>query len=741
MNRPNPNHADAEPKGTDNPVVWRCAVPSPLRQLLDYLPAPDSVAAPGARVKVPLGKRQLIAVVIEVTRDAAVDAARLRRAEAVLDTSPLLDASLLALIRWVAHYYVHPLGEVAPLSLAPRERRGEPPAATGEPGLTLTLRGRGLPAQALRKAPKQALLLSLLQQGPQTLTALKAAGISGTIVRELLSKALAERCELTPPGHWSARAPLEANAEQQAAIDAISDQLGSFSCHVLQGVTGSGKTEVYLQLIAETVRRGQQALVLLPEIALTPQMLERFRARFTALVVELHSGLADGARDRNWAAARKGEAAVVIGTRSAVFVPLAQPGLIIIDEEHEATFTQQDGLRYSARDVAVKRAQLCGCPIVLGSATPSLETLDNIERGRFHRHRLSQRAGGATLPEREVLDIRGLALEAGLSEPLMAAVQQTLAAGNQALLFLNRRGFAPALSCHDCGWVADCQHCDARMTIHRQPPRLQCHHCGSQSPLPRQCPQCLSGRLLAAGVGTEQTEQTIRQRFTEQAVYRVDSDVVRTRSAMATLRDELAREEPAVLVGTQMLAKGHDFPAVTLVGVVDADGLLFSPDFRGEERLLQLLTQVAGRAGRGDRPGRVLIQTRHPDHPLIEGLLEQTYEQQATALLAERRQRGLPPAGALAVLRADSSQREHGLEFLKRVAEGAAEQLAPCRLVGPLATPMARRAGMSRCQLVISGPSRSAVGAAVRTLVNVAASIKTPPRTRWFADVDPVDPI
>lgn len=722
-------------------MVWRCAVPSPLRQLLDYLPATDADVTPGCRVRVPLGRRSVIAVVMEVTSTPAIDPAKLRPAEAVLDNEPLLDNWLLALVAWVAHYYVHPPGEVAPLTLAPRERRGEPPAATGEPGLALSLRGKGLPEGALKKAPKQALLLKQLQQGPQTLTAIKHAGVSSAIIRELLAKKLAERCNLPPDQQWSTNPGLAANAEQQEAITAIGQQLGRFGCHVLQGVTGSGKTEVYLQLIAEIVRRGQQALVLLPEIALTPQMLERFRERFAAPVIELHSGLSDSARDRNWAAARRGEAAVVIGTRSAVFTPLAKPGLIIIDEEHEATFTQQDGLRYSARDVAVKRAQLSQCPVLLGSATPSLETLDNIERGRFQRHRLSQRAGAAKMPQREVLDIRGLALDAGLSEPLMTAVQSALLAGNQTLLFLNRRGFAPALSCHDCGWVADCRHCDARMTVHRQPPRLQCHHCGFQSPLPRQCPSCGAGRLLASGVGTEQTEQAIRRRLSEFPVHRVDSDAVRTRSAMADLRQELARGEPAILVGTQMLAKGHDFPAVTLVGVVDADGLLFSPDFRGEERLLQLLTQVAGRAGRGQRPGRVMIQTRHPEHPVIESLLSQSYEQQAATLLAERRQRGLPPAGALALLRADSSEREQGLKFLEAVAATAAGQLHPCKIVGPLGTPMARRAGMSRSQLVISGPSRATVGAAARTLVAIAETIKTPPRTRWFVDIDPVDPI
>ncbi len=680
-------------------------------------------------------------LIVEVCASSEVDPGKLRAAEALLDSHPLLDPPLLQLLNWVAGYYIHPPGEVLQLALAPRERRGEPPAATGIPGLKLSLRGSGLPDGALKRAPKQAMLLKQLQAAPLSLDATRELGISSAVVRELIDKGLAERCDLHPPAHWDSRDALTANPEQRLAIDAIVGTLGEFCCHLLQGVTGSGKTEVYLQAISATLAQGRQALVLLPEIALTPQMVERFRARFAAPVVELHSGLSDGVRDRNWAAAREGHAAIVIGTRSAVFTPLLKPGLIVVDEEHETTFTQQDGLRYSARDVAVKRGQIYGIPVVLGSATPSLETLDNVERGRFRRSLLTARAGQATLPDREIIDIRALALEGGASNALLNAVRDTVDRGEQALLFLNRRGFAPSLTCHDCGWTAECQHCDARMTIHRRPARLQCHHCGAGNHLPASCPSCHSRRLVAAGVGTEQAEQVIASHFSDQPIYRVDSDSVRTRQAMVSLREQLAEQRSGILIGTQMLAKGHDFPNVTLVGVVDADALLFSPDFRGEERLAQLVTQVAGRAGRGQRPGRVLIQTRHPEHPLMAGLLTADYESQARLMLAERRQRGLPPAGALALLRADSKRAADGIAFLAQLGHAAAPtQLAGCRLVGPLATPMARRAGMSRAQLVISGPSRTAVGAATRHLVSVAQTLKSS-GVQWFADVDPIDPI
>lgn len=738
----NPRQSAAVAAPTSStPQIWRCAVPSPLRQLLDYLPAPGAPGKPGCRVRVPLGRRTVVGIIVEITGESALPAQQLRPAEALLDTEPLLSVALLQLLRWVSDYYIHPPGEVLPLGLSPRERRGEPSAPVGVPGLQLTLHGKGLPQGALSRAPQQAKLLAALQQGPASLSQLSELGISQAVIRQLLQKSLAARCDIAPARRWSARQPLAANSEQQAAIDAIALSFGRFACHLLQGITGSGKTEVYLRLCAETIASGHQALVLLPEIALTPQMLERFRERFAAPVVELHSNLGDSVRDRNWACARDGHAAVVIGTRSAVFTPLQNVGLIIVDEEHESSFTQQDGLRYSARDVAIKRGQINDCPVVLGSATPSLETLANVYRQRFQRHQLTARAGVAQLPGRKIIDIRGLALDAGLSTPLIEAMTTTLEAGEQVLLFLNRRGFAPALTCHDCGWVGECRHCDARMTIHRQPPRLQCHHCGAEQFIPATCPDCASRRLLAAGVGTEQTEIALGRHFTQVPIHRVDSDTVRTRSAMSALREALAPGNPALLVGTQMLAKGHDFPHVTLVGVVDADALLFSPDFRGEERLLQLLVQVAGRAGRGERPGQVLIQTRHPEHPLMQGMLTHSYEQQANLLLRDREQRRLPPYGALALLRADSPTRQTGMDFLDEVARQAKQRDLGCSVVGPLGTPMARRAGMHRTQLVIHGGERRIVGAAVRQLAAIADNIKRPARLRWFIDVDPVDAI
>ena len=732
-----------------SPKVLRCAVPTPLRKSLDYMPPADGTEMqlkPGMRLQVPLGSRLLTAVLIDIHETPAVALQRLRHAEQVIDTAPLLDEQQLTLMSWVASYYLHPIGEVFALALSPCERRGEPPAASGTAGLQLSLRGKGLPSGALSRAPKQAALLAALQKQASPLEAIEAQGISKAVIRELLAKSLIERCEIAPEQCWQTRPGLTLNSEQQQAVSALHDSLGHYSAHLLEGVTGSGKTEVYLQAIAGCIARGEQALVLLPEIGLTPQMVERFRQRFDAPIIVLHSGLSDRERDRGWSAARRGEAAVIIGTRSSIFCPVARLGLIVVDEEHDNAYAQQDGLRYSARDVAVKRAHLHHCPIILGSATPSLETLDNAWRGRYRHHTLAQRAGGAVPPGVNILDIRGLALHGGISPTLQDAITATLARNEQVLLFINRRGFAPSLLCHDCGWVADCQHCDARMTVHRQPASLRCHHCTARKPLPAQCPNCQSRRLVSAGLGTEQVEQALLASFPATPIYRVDSDTMTQRGAMQQLRDALETDQGVLMVGTQMLSKGHDFPRVTLVGVLDADSMLFNPDFRGEERLLQLLTQVGGRAGRAQHMGQVIIQTRQPDHPLITQVLRTDYQTLARQLLVLRSQQGLPPHGAVAAIRCDSRQLNQGLDFLQQVRCEASPASSPQqhrghrRVIGPLPAAMARRAGLYRSQLIIMAENRVELGHTIRTLVAYADSLKKPAGLAWFVDIDPVEP-
>ena len=723
-----------------DPVILRCAVPSPLRRPFDYRPPADwtGVARPGARVSVPFGQRAVTAIVLSVVSESPVEESKLRPATALLDEHPLYTTAQLSLLSWAAGYYQHPIGEVMPLGLSPGERRGKPERETGQAGLRLTSRGQGLPEGAPHRAPKQAALVTRLGAGAVTLAELTNEGFSRSVIRALMDHSLAEICEVTPDAHWHVHSPpLPANSEQQGAIDAIVATLGTFSVHLLYGVTGSGKTEVYLQAIADCLLRDQQALVLLPEIALTPQTQARFEARFDAPVVTLHSGMGDAERDRAWGAARQGRAAVILGTRSSVFVPLRKPGLIVVDEEHDAAFVQQDGFRYSARDVAIKRGQLEQCPVVLGSATPSLESWHNAELGRYHRHYLTERAGAGSLPMQRRIDISGLELSAGLSAEMLLRIEQTLTQGHQVLVFLNRRGFANALLCHDCGWSSDCVDCDARMTLHKTPPGLHCHHCDRRSALPRHCPRCQSERLVGSGIGTQQTEALLAERFAEFPVIRVDSDTMSGRQAMPALIERLASGEPVLMIGTQMLSKGHHFPHVTLVAVVDADALLFSPDFRGEERLLQLLTQVGGRAGRDETPGEVLIQTRHPEHPLVQQL-DAPYHTALPALLHHRAQAGLPPHGALGVIRCDSQNRQEGLAFLSQIRKGA-PNLAGSHTIGPVPAAMARRKNRYRCQLVISASNRAALAKIMASLIAAAESTKHPRHLSWSVDIDPYE--
>ena len=725
--------------------VLRLAIPTPLRTLFDYLPpsdVPDDKLAPGVRLRVPFGRREATAYLIERVEKSELDPQAIKRAQRVLDEEPLPAPGILALCAWAASYYQHPPGEVYQAAFPKTLRQGEPHRANSEPGWQLTTRGKGLPRGALARSPKQSSALALLQDtGRLPNSAFKEAGIEAAILRALEGKGLAERCELTNPQTKATWSPgLTLNQEQNEAMQQILAAGNGFNCHLLEGVTGSGKTEVYLQLISDCLARDRQALVLIPEIGLTPQTLARFRDRFQAEIAVLHSGLSDRQRYRAWEAARSGAAHIVIGTRSAVFTSLARPGLIVVDEEHDASYKQQDGFRYSARDVAVKRAQLENCPVVLGSATPSLESLHNALQGRYGHLRLLQRAGTSGLPEIQAVDIRKVPLESGFSGELLQAVEQALAKKQQALLFLNRRGYAPTLQCHDCGWIAGCQQCDARLTLHRRQRRLRCHHCGASQPLPRYCPECRSEQLLSVGLGTEKAEEFLRQRFPQSPVYRVDSDSMQGRESMQALVDQVNAGEPCILLGTQMLTNGHHFPAVSLVGVIDLDGMLFSTDFRGEERCAQLLTQVSGRAGRAEAAGTVLLQTHHPDHPTLQAMLSLDYHQQARALLEARALSRLPPLGQMLLVRTDCQDADCGEQFLRDLRQNCQNLLPPgVALIGPLPAPMQRRAGRFRSQLLVHSDERRLSQQAARTLVTQAQLLTARKGLNWSLDVDPQD--
>ena len=727
--------------------VLRLAIASPLRQYFDYLPPPglDSEAidrlAPGCRLLVPFGRRLVCGILVEKAAEAAIAREKLRAAQSVLDVEPLISGDVLKLCFWAADYYAHPPGEVLAAALTAQLRKGGVWRPASDSVWQLTLQGRGLPEGALTRAPRQsALLLDLQQHGELSSDSLRERGHSRESVRALKDKGLIECVELPlspSKPRWREGPPL--SDEQAAVMQALDAKPAGFNVWLLQGITGSGKTEIYFRLIARTLKEGEQALLLVPEISLTPQLVSRVQSRFDAVIATLHSGMTETARQRAWEAARSGLAHIVIGTRSAIFTSLARPGLILVDEEHDQSFKQQDGFRYSARDLAVKRAQLDNIPVVLGSATPSLESLQNANSGRYRRLRLRERIGSSRLPSITILDIRREVLRSGLTDRLMDAIDSELEQGNQVLLFLNRRGYAPTLQCHDCGYIADCRHCDARLTLHRSAGELRCHHCEWRMSIPASCPQCKSRQLNAQGVGTERIEAELKRAFPDYPVHRVDRDSMQRGKAMEELIAAVRPGDPCILLGTQMLTKGHHFPDVTLVALLDTDAALFSADFRGPERMGQLLTQVAGRAGRAAKAGRVIVQTHYPDHPLLNTLLESGYDEFAERLLEDRQRSGLPPFGHMAMARAEAAEAERAETFLAGLRLALERERCPVQLIGPLPSPLQRKAGRFRYQLMILASSRAVLKHAAVALADAAGTLPESRRLRWSLDIDPIE--
>jgi len=731
------------------PACLRIALPVPLPRLFDYLP-PDGTAASdalvGCRVRVPFGNRELVGLVA-ACGPADTDA-ELRQAIAVLDPVPLLAGELLDSLRWLGRYTHAPLGEVLTTALPVALRNGDPLADTHAWAWQLTEAGRtGL--DGLRRGSRPRHLAELLAGGPRLEDVLGSV-LAGwrSAARSLAERGFVERIAVAAADTAPAPQPGPVlNDEQRQALDALR-ALPGFAPVLLEGVTGSGKTEVYLQAIADCLARGRQALVLVPEIGLTPQTLARFRARLGVPVHALHSGLADGERARVWAAAWRGEARVIVGTRSAVFTPLPDGGLIVIDEEHDGSYKQQDGIRYHARDFALVRGKALGVPVLLGSATPSLETLHNARAGRYAHLRLRQRAGGAQPPTVRIIDVRKRPLQAGLAPDTLGMIEAALADGGQILVFKNRRGYAPVLLCHDCGWSARCPRCSTElhgspMTVHAGGGKLVCHHCGHRQSRPQACPDCASLALQPQGIGTERLEELLAERFPDVPVLRIDRGTTARRDGLAKLLGELG-ERPGILVGTQILAKGHDLPHLTRVVVVGVDEGLFSSDFRAGEKLAQLLIQVAGRAGRAQRRGEVWWQTHHPDHPLLHALIGGGYDRVADDELALRAAAGFPPSAHLAMLRAEA-QHVDAATALLRAAKATLQAALPrgnpaqISLLGPIQAPMPRRAGLHRMQLLLSSPTRPALHALLDAALPGIHALPEARRARWSLDVDPVD--
>ena len=729
--------------------VLRVAIPLPLHSSFDYLPpagCDPQQLQPGIRLRLPFGRSQTIGILLEVAPGTDVPANKLRAAIEVLDSHPVIAAEQMKLLLWAAHYYHHPIGEVLAAAQPALLRQGEPATARHRSLWHITDEGRKTDAASLgKRAKRQADLLQRLQAAGNGLTAEQLSELPRTWIAAMAALvkkgwATIEQVPSLNIGSGEEKSGPRLNEQQQQAMALIRFHQNEFSTFLLDGVTGSGKTEIYLRTIESVLKQARQALVLIPEITLTPQLVERFRRRFNTPIAVLHSALNDRERLNAWLYAASGEASIVIGTRSAIFTPLKTPGVIIIDEEHDPSFKQQSGFRYSARDLAMVRARQQQIPVILGSATPSFESMLNAQAGRYHHLSLPQRAGSAKPPKVSLLDVRSQPMEDQISQALQQQMQKHLDAGNQVMLFLNRRGFSPTLICHECGWIAECKRCDTHMTLHQKKRQLRCHHCGSQKPVARQCPSCGSSDLRPVGCGTERIEEALGKHFPDQKVTRIDRDSTRRQGSLENKLDDIHGGESNILIGTQMLAKGHHFPNVTLVGILDGDQGLFGVDFRASERMAQLIVQVAGRAGREEKIGHVLIQTHHPDHPLLQLLCHQGYHAFAEAALSERQLAALPPYSHMALLRAEANQSLPPENFLEQARHlGQQMAIAGVEFYGPMPAPMERRAGKYRAQLLLQAEQRQQLHRLLDQWVVQLNRLPEARKVRWSLDVDPVD--
>jgi primosomal protein N' (replication factor Y) len=727
------------------------AIPVPMRQLFTYI-IPQNINSAelhiGARVVVPFSHRQVIGIIISTSTTCDIDDKKLKAIISLVNDNFRFPPTLLNFLQRCANYYHHPIGDVLQLALPALLRQVEQPtidlATTWHELKNETAdESSAVIEKIAKKAPKQVALLSLIQaHNGITWAEIRTLGFTKAQLNALEKKQLIkeQKQEAIPfvyqDSALAEHEKLTLTVEQAVIVSAVKQAFGEFSCHLIDGVTGSGKTEVYLQAMEKTLAANKQVLVLVPEIGLTPQMLSRFEQRFNLPICLHHSGLNDKERLQTWLAAQRGTAAIIIGTRSAIFSPLHHLGLIIVDEEHDGSFKQQDSFRYQARDIAILRARLLNIPIVLGSATPSFESLQNALSGKYQYHQLTKRPGQSIQSKITLIDVVQQQMEHGLSGTLKKAIENTLKRGEQALIFLNRRGYAPAINCQECHWIADCQRCNKSYTLHQGQKLLICHHCSSQKRIPYQCPSCGSVRIKPMGQGTEQLEERISELFSEYSTVRIDRDSTRKKGELAKLLQEVSDKKHQLLIGTQMLAKGHHFPDVTLVAVLDVDGALFSFDFRAAEHMAQLLVQVAGRAGRESKPGKVLVQTNFPEHPLLQDLVNNGYPHFAKYALTERKQALLPPFSYQALFRAEANYPSYPEKFLRALTEVAFEG---CQFAGPVPAAMEKKAGKYRYHLIIQAKSRKELHTAVHRLIHHISQNEWQKKVRWTVDIDPLD--
>ncbi|MCS3434186.1 primosomal protein N' [Klebsiella sp. BIGb0407] len=729
--------------------IAQVALQVPLARTFDYLIPEGMQVTRGCRVQVAFGKqRQAVGIVMAVKEHSELPIESLKPVSALLDNESLFPEPLWRVLLWASEYYHYPIGEVLFHALPVLLRQGKPAHHAPLWYWFATEQGKAADLNSLKRAPKQQQALAALRHAIIWRHQVAELEINEAALQALKAKGLCELNSAAPTSEdWRktysmAGERLKLNTEQATAVGAIHSGADHFSCWLLAGITGSGKTEVYLSVLENVLAQGKQALVLVPEIGLTPQTIARFRERFNAPVEVMHSGLNDSERLNVWLKARNGEAAIVIGTRSALFTPFCHLGVIVIDEEHDSSYKQHEGWRYHARDLAVYRAYTEDIPIILGSATPALETLHNVQTGKYRQLRLTKRAGNATPATQHVIDMKGQALKSGLSPALIKSIGKHLAADNQVILFLNRRGYAPALLCHDCGWIAECTRCDSYYTVHQGQRNLRCHHCDSQRAIPNQCPQCGSTHLISVGMGTEQLEHSLQPLFPDIPISRIDRDTTSRKGALEQQLAEVHRGGARLLIGTQMLAKGHHFPDVTLVALLDVDGALFSGDFRAAERFAQLYVQVSGRAGRAGKKGEVLLQTHHPEHPLLQTLLTKGYDAFASETLNERKTVYLPPFTSHAMFRAEDQNNHQAALFLQQLRNLL--EASPLRdeqlwIMGPVPALQAKRSGRFRWQLLLQHPSRARLQKLISHTLMLINTLPEARKVKWTLDVDPIE--
>ena len=731
----------------DKQIIFKIAISVPLNCLFDYL-APDNIdhISTGTRVLIPFGHSKKVGYVFSQVDNSTIKKQRLKQIIQILDETPLISQQDFQLIQWASQYYHYPIGEAFSAAFPASLRKGKKAILIQEKHYKLSAKGELLTSEQLKKTPKQQQLFQLFKSKHQCFSistlnhliknwrpAAKQLVDKDILTIELQAKAASNELP-------NFEAPLQANKQQQIAIEQLVKSLESFTVSLLEGITGSGKTEVYMQVIQKVLDRDLQVIVLLPEITLTPQLQNRFRRRFNTTISVSHSKLTETQRHTSWLEMQQGLSCILLGTRSALFTPLKKPGLIILDEEHDSSFKQQEGFRFSARDLAIVRGKLLNIPVILGTATPSLESLYNVEKKRYQLLHLTERAGNAIEPKFQLLDIRNKKLIDGLSEPLLAQIKHKLAQKEQVLIFLNRRGFAPVQICHQCAWVARCHQCDTSLVIHFKDQVLRCHHCGFQQHLLKHCPACKTGELKALGLGTERIEQSLKELFPKHKIVRLDRDSTQRKGTLENHLEQINQGKVDIILGTQMLAKGHHFPNVTLVAILDVDSGLFSIDFHATEKLAQLIVQVAGRAGREEKPGKVVLQTRQPDHPLLTVLLKEGYNSFAKTALAERQQALLPPFSSQALLRVYATNPQDPQDFLNAVTNIIVTiSNTDTLILGPVSAPMAKRANNFHFQLLLQNNSRKNLQLFLNRLVPQLYLIKKANRVRWSIDVDPID--